>query len=55
MYLGADGTDEFKTYESVARSMEKQAFFHMTCDEKCSESLKTGAAKLVLFKPFDEL
>ena len=55
VYLGADGTDEFKTYESVARSLERQAFFHLTCDAKCAETLKSGSAKLVLYKPFDEL
>ena len=54
VYLGTEDSAEFKTYESVARSLERQTFYHMSCDAGCAESLKSGNAKVILFKPFDE-
>ncbi len=55
LFLGEESSDEFKTYEEVARSLDKQTFFHLACDAKCAEELKTEGAKVVLFKTFDEL
>ena len=54
-FFGTEEDAGFKTYENVARSLDRQAFFHLPCDDACKESLGAKGAKAVLFKPFDEL